>query len=83
MLYNSEGFALARGPAEGPPQLPRFLHFGFAMRDRTAVLQLGERRKADGVQILEEWDEPDWCRSSAATPTVTSSRPSVFGEVLP
>ena len=34
MLYDTDGFALALGPAEGPLQLPRFLHFGFATRDR-------------------------------------------------
>jgi catechol 2,3-dioxygenase-like lactoylglutathione lyase family enzyme len=68
MLYDSEGFALALGPAERPPQLPRFLHFGFTMRDRTAVLQLGERLKADGVQILEEWDEQEYCSVKCREP---------------
>ncbi len=68
MLYDAEGFALALGPAEGPPQLPRFLHFGFAMRDRTAVLELGERLKADGVPIVEEWDEPGYCSVKCRDP---------------
>ena len=29
MLYDETGFALALGPAEGPPDLPRFLHVGW------------------------------------------------------
>jgi catechol 2,3-dioxygenase-like lactoylglutathione lyase family enzyme len=80
MLYDPEGFALALGPAEGPPQLPRFLHFGFAMPDRTAVLP-GERLKADGVQILEEWDEPHYCSVKCRDPDGYVIE--AFWEVLP
>lgn len=68
MLYDADGFALALGPAEGPPELPHFLHFGFAMRDRNAVLRLAEWLKADGVQIVEEWDEAGYCSVKCRDP---------------
>jgi catechol 2,3-dioxygenase-like lactoylglutathione lyase family enzyme len=61
MLYDGEGFALALGPADGPPELPRFLHIGYAVSNRTAVLRLGDRLKADRVPIVEAWDEPGYC----------------------
>jgi hypothetical protein len=51
------------------------------MRDRTAVLQLGERLKADGVQILEEWDEQDYCSVKCRDPDGYVIE--VFWEVLP
>ncbi|MDQ3659897.1 MAG: VOC family protein [Actinomycetota bacterium] len=57
MLYNSEGFALALGPSEGPVRMPRFFHFGISLQD---VRRFRDRARADGVQIAEEWDEPDY-----------------------
>jgi catechol 2,3-dioxygenase-like lactoylglutathione lyase family enzyme len=60
MLYDAAGFALALGPADGPPRLPPFFHFGFVAGNRTEVVALRERLAADGVAIVEEWDEPDY-----------------------
>lgn len=60
MLYDADGFALALGPADGPVRLPRFLHFGRGLPSREAVLALRARLAADGVPIVEEWDEPDY-----------------------
>jgi catechol 2,3-dioxygenase-like lactoylglutathione lyase family enzyme len=68
MLYDAVGFALALGPAGGTPQLPRFLHFGFEMRDRAEVLELRERLRLDGVEIVEEHDEPDYCSVKCRDP---------------
>ena len=48
MLYDAGGFALALGPVDVPIALPPFFHFG---RDRL---------RADGVELVEEWDEPGY-----------------------
>jgi hypothetical protein len=60
MLYNADGFSLALGPAEGPLQLPAFLHFGVHLSTPEAVRGLRDRLAADGVTIVEEWEEPDY-----------------------
>ncbi len=60
MLYNAAGFALALGPGARPVAPPAWMHFGVALRDRDAVLALGDRLRRDGVELVEEWDEPDY-----------------------
>ena len=60
MLYDARGFALALGPAHGDPPAHPWLHFGLGRPDRESVLALRDRLVADGVEIVEEWDEPDY-----------------------
>jgi catechol 2,3-dioxygenase-like lactoylglutathione lyase family enzyme len=60
MLYDAAGFALALGPTDEPIRLPSFLHFGIDLPSRHAVLAFRDRLAADGVPIVEEWDEPDY-----------------------
>ena len=60
MLYDAAGFALALGPADEPITPPKWLHFGTGLPDRDAVLALRDRYFADGVEVIEEWDEPDY-----------------------
>ena len=60
MLYNAAGFALALGPADKEDARPSWMHFGVALPDRNAVLALRDRLAADGVELVEEWDEPDY-----------------------
>jgi catechol 2,3-dioxygenase-like lactoylglutathione lyase family enzyme len=60
MLYDADGFSLALGATDEPIMLPRFLHFGVRLPDREAVLAFRERLAADGVPIVEEWDEPEY-----------------------
>ena len=60
MLYNADGFSLALGPTEEPIRLPEFLHFGVHLSSRKAVEDFRARLRADGVRIVEEWDEPDY-----------------------
>jgi catechol 2,3-dioxygenase-like lactoylglutathione lyase family enzyme len=60
MLYNEAGFSLALGPTDEPIRLPSFLHFGVALEDPEAVQALRDRLVADGVTIVEEWEEPDY-----------------------
>ena len=68
MLYNADGFSLALGPTEEPISLPSFLHFGIGLPSREAVLAFRERLAADGVPIVEEWDEPDYVSVKCSDP---------------
>jgi catechol 2,3-dioxygenase-like lactoylglutathione lyase family enzyme len=60
MLYDGNGFSLALGPARGPVRLPEFLHFGIHVPSPEGVRELSRRLTADGVAIVERWDEPDY-----------------------
>ena len=60
MLYNSEGFALALGPSDGSVRMPRFFHFGISLPTPEAVHSFRDRVLSDAVDIVEEWDEPDY-----------------------
>jgi catechol 2,3-dioxygenase-like lactoylglutathione lyase family enzyme len=60
MLYNADGFALALGPSAEPIARPAWMHFGLGLADRDAVLALRDRLVADGVELVEESDEPDY-----------------------
>ena len=53
--------SLALDKTDEPLNLPTFLHFGFA-RAETAdeVRAFRDRLAADGVEIAEFWDEPDY-----------------------
>ena len=60
MLYDAKGFALALGPAREAIPRPSWMHFGAGLPDRGAVLALRDRLAADGVELVEQWDEPDY-----------------------
>ncbi|MBE2315817.1 VOC family protein [Solirubrobacter sp. CPCC 204708] len=60
MLYTADGFALALGPSEGPIEPPTWMHFGVALDSRAAVLAHRTRLEADGVELVEAFDEPDY-----------------------
>jgi catechol 2,3-dioxygenase-like lactoylglutathione lyase family enzyme len=60
MLYNVAGFALALGPTSEPIPRPAWMHFGLGLRDRAAVLAMRDRLVADGVELVEFCDEPDY-----------------------
>jgi hypothetical protein len=74
MLYDAGGFALALGPTADPIARPAWMHFGVGLPDRGAVLALRDRLTADGVELVEEWDEPDHVSVKCRDPTATSSR---------
>jgi catechol 2,3-dioxygenase-like lactoylglutathione lyase family enzyme len=59
MLYGPGDVSLALGPAEGPPTLPAFLHFGFVLDTPEAVRDARDAFSAAGVEITDFWDEPD------------------------
>jgi catechol 2,3-dioxygenase-like lactoylglutathione lyase family enzyme len=60
MLYNASGFALALGPTDQAITPPAWMHFGIDLPDRDAVLAFRDRLLADRVEVVEEWDEPDY-----------------------
>jgi catechol 2,3-dioxygenase-like lactoylglutathione lyase family enzyme len=60
MLYDAAGFALALGPVEQEIELPPFLHFGKGLETPEAVRAFAARLVADGVPIVEQWEEPDY-----------------------
>lgn len=60
MLYDRDGFALALGHTDDPIRLPEFLHFGVGLPTPEDVRAFRDRLVADGVPIVEEWDEPDY-----------------------
>jgi catechol 2,3-dioxygenase-like lactoylglutathione lyase family enzyme len=60
MLYDAKGFALALGPAGEEIAGPSWMHFGVGLSHRDAVRSLRDRLAADGVELVEEWDEPDY-----------------------
>jgi catechol 2,3-dioxygenase-like lactoylglutathione lyase family enzyme len=60
MLYNADGFSLALGPTEESIAFPSFLHFGIHLPSAEDVRDFRARLAADGVPILEEWEEPEY-----------------------
>jgi catechol 2,3-dioxygenase-like lactoylglutathione lyase family enzyme len=60
IVRNPQGFDLALHPGDPPEQLPAFVHFGFQLPDAAAVRALLATMEADGVPILERWDEPGY-----------------------
>jgi catechol 2,3-dioxygenase-like lactoylglutathione lyase family enzyme len=60
MLYDAAGFALALGPTDKPIARPDWMHFGVGLPDRDSVLALRDRLAADGVDLVEFCDEPDY-----------------------
>jgi catechol 2,3-dioxygenase-like lactoylglutathione lyase family enzyme len=60
MLHNAEGFALAIGLVDEPVRLPPFFHFGIGLATPEEVRAFATRLSADGVEIVEEWEEPDY-----------------------
>jgi catechol 2,3-dioxygenase-like lactoylglutathione lyase family enzyme len=59
-VYDDRDFALALGPWNDPVQLPAFLHFGIGLPSPDAVRALRDRLAADGVELVEWWDGPEY-----------------------
>ena len=60
MLYDADGFSLALGQTDESIRLPEFLHFGIGLSSPEDVRAFRDRLAADGVQIVGEWDEPEY-----------------------
>ncbi len=59
MLHAGE-FSLALGPTDETISLPSFLHFGLGCSSPEEVRAFRDRLVADGIEIVGEWDEPDY-----------------------
>jgi catechol 2,3-dioxygenase-like lactoylglutathione lyase family enzyme len=68
IVRNPQGFDLALHPGAPPEQLPAFVHFGFQLPDADAVRALLARMEADGVPIVERWDEPGYAAFKCLDP---------------
>jgi catechol 2,3-dioxygenase-like lactoylglutathione lyase family enzyme len=60
MLYNGDGFSLGLGPTDEELTPPKWMHFGVHAVSRDEVHAFRDRLAADGVPIVEEWDEPEY-----------------------
>jgi catechol 2,3-dioxygenase-like lactoylglutathione lyase family enzyme len=60
ILHDSAGFSLALGEVDGPIALPSFFHFGRGAPNPAEVSAFRDRVEADGLEIVEWWDEPDY-----------------------
>ena len=58
IIRNVDGFDLALAASPDPGPLPSFLHFGFRVDGPARVRELLARVSADGVQVVEEVEEP-------------------------
>jgi len=60
LLHGATGFALALGETTEPISVPEFLHFGLGLSSAGGVRAFADRLVADGVEIVGQWDEPDY-----------------------
>jgi catechol 2,3-dioxygenase-like lactoylglutathione lyase family enzyme len=60
ILHDAAGFSLALGEVDEPITLPPFLHFGTGLPSPEEVRAFRDRVAADGLEIVEWWDEPDY-----------------------
>jgi catechol 2,3-dioxygenase-like lactoylglutathione lyase family enzyme len=60
ILHDSAGFSLALGETTEPIELPAFLHFGTGLASPDDVRSFRERLVADGLELVDWWDEPDY-----------------------
>jgi catechol 2,3-dioxygenase-like lactoylglutathione lyase family enzyme len=60
ILHNEAGFSLALGETDEELRLPAFLHFGVGLSSPADVRAFRDRLAADGIEIVGEWEEPDY-----------------------
>ena len=60
ILHDTEGFSLALGSVDEPFTLPPFFHFGTGLASPDEVRAFRDRVAADGLPIVDWWDEPDY-----------------------
>jgi catechol 2,3-dioxygenase-like lactoylglutathione lyase family enzyme len=59
-ILHDDGFSLALGEVEEPIVLPPFLHFGRGASSPEEVRAFRDRVAAEGLEIVDWWDEPDY-----------------------
>jgi catechol 2,3-dioxygenase-like lactoylglutathione lyase family enzyme len=68
LILHARGFSLALGETEEAISLPSFLHFGLGLDSPDEVRAFRDRIGADGVEIVETWDEPDYVSTKFRDP---------------
>lgn len=68
IVRNAEDFDLALHTVEKVDRSPEFLHFGFRVPAPDDVRSLLARLKADGVETIETYDEPEYVAFKALDP---------------
>jgi catechol 2,3-dioxygenase-like lactoylglutathione lyase family enzyme len=68
ILHDASGFSLALGEIDEPVVLPPFLHFGRSAASPDRVRSFRDRITADGLDIVEWWDEPDYVSAKFRDP---------------
>ena len=69
MMRNPDGFSLALGRWDRDARLPSFLHHGFRAESPHEVHEFRDRFRADGLEIVEQWDEPDYVSVKVREPS--------------
>ena len=69
MMRNGDAFSLELGRWDEGVKLPSFLHFGFAAQAPDDVHAYRDRFSADGLELVEEWDEPDYVSVKVRDPS--------------
>jgi catechol 2,3-dioxygenase-like lactoylglutathione lyase family enzyme len=69
MMRNSDGFSLALGRWDGEPRLPEFMHHGFRAESPEEVRAYAARFRADGLEFVEESNEPDYVSVKVRDPS--------------
>ena len=69
MMRNADGFSLALGRWDGEPRLPAFLHHGFRADSPDDVHAYAARFRAEGLELVEEWDEPEYVSVKVRDPS--------------
>jgi catechol 2,3-dioxygenase-like lactoylglutathione lyase family enzyme len=69
MMRNGDAFSLALGRWDPATKLPEFLHFGFAAATPDDVRASAKRFRADGHELVGEWDEPDYVSVKVRDPS--------------
>jgi catechol 2,3-dioxygenase-like lactoylglutathione lyase family enzyme len=60
ILHDEAGFSLALGQIDEPIVLPPFFHFGRGAASPDDVRAFRDRVQADGLEIVDWWDEADY-----------------------
>ena len=60
ILHDAAGFSLALGEIDEPIVLPRFFHFGRGAASPDDVRVFRDRVEAEGLEIVDWWDDPDY-----------------------
>ncbi len=82
ILHDAAGFSLALGETDEPIRVPEFLHFGVRLLGPDEVRSFGDRLAADGVEIVEVWDEPDYVSVKFRDPDRLRRRGLLGAEVV-